>query len=152
MPDVETMTSVPATQSRKSSGAKAAAQAALGVAIGLVLFAVADLEFVKDQVGWNRTRNQHELMSLHEAITLGSTHQDVRATIAQPSFRHLQLYVENLPANEWWVHTPLEFGAGNWILGLQFEDGRLSATRVRVADGDFHPSGAPPDRGQWKGR
>ena len=146
------MTSVPATHSRKSSGAKAVAQAALGVAIGLALFAVADLEFLKNQVGWNRMRNQHELTGLHEAIALGSTDQDVRATIAEPSFRHLTLYVENLPQDEWWVHTPLEFGAGNWILGLQFKDRRLSATRVRVADGDFHPSEAPPDRGHWEHR
>jgi hypothetical protein len=51
------------------------------------------------------------------------------------------LHVENLPQDEWWIHTLLEFGAGNWILGLQFKNGSLSATRVRVADGDFHPSG-----------
>ena len=41
----------------------------------------------------------------------------------------------------------LEFGAGNWLLVIQFQGEQVSALRVRTADGDHdHPAEAPPDK------
>jgi hypothetical protein len=108
-----------------------------------------DPEWFKNQAGWNRERNHQELLALNAALGLGVSQHEVRVVLARPEFSHLELLGADGGSEEWWVYTPLEFGAQNWILGLQFTDGRLSATRVRMADGDFHPIGAPLDRGSW---
>jgi len=44
------------------------------------------------------------------------------------------------------IATPVEFGAGNWVLCLQFDNGTLVAKRIRIQDtARIHPSGAPND-------
>lgn len=131
------------------SPAKMARDVVLGGVMGLALFAAWDFEYFRNQIGLNRERNRRELGRCNEELSLGMSPRDVRLVLGRPAFKHLNLYGGEAGATEWWLHTPLEFGAGNWTLGLQFTDGHLSATRVRIADGDFHPEGAAPDRGSW---
>jgi hypothetical protein len=82
---------------------------------------------------------------------LGASKQEVDTLLQRPDARHLEMPGRDVSSDEWWIETPLEIGAKNWTVGLQFTNGRLSATRVRMADGDYHPDGAPPDRGIWDG-
>jgi hypothetical protein len=120
----------------------------LGIAVAVAF----DPEFWKNQLGWNHQRNHEELLALHGELTLGLSQREVLTIVKSAHFPHLQVPRADLSSEEWWISTPLEFGAKNWTLSLQFADGRLSATRIRMADGDFHPSGAPTDQGQWKVR
>jgi hypothetical protein len=47
----------------------------------------------------------------------------------------------------WSAAAPLEFGAGNWVVLIEFQGEHVSALRVRTADGvHHHPTGAPADK------
>jgi hypothetical protein len=133
----------------RHSVAKTTLGAILGGVCALAIMIALDPEWFKNLSGSNRDRNQRELLTLHEALALGITQQEVRVLVKQPAFTHLKLFGDSAHS-VWWIQTPLEFGAQNWTLGLQFTDGRLTATRVRMEDGDFHPTGAPRDRGTWR--
>jgi hypothetical protein len=116
---------------------------------GLALVVAWDPAFFLNLVGWNRERNRGELVELNDLLFLGQSQEDLRAVLARPQFRDLQLLGADPGSQEWWIYTPIDLGAGNWILAAQFTDSRLTAAHVRTAHGDFQPDGAPADMGTW---
>ena len=49
----------------------------------------------------------------------------------------------------WLGSAPLEFGAGNWVLAIEFLGDQVSTVRVRKGDGlqeIHHPVEAPADK------
>ena len=69
----------------------------------------------------------------------------VRALISQPRFNGLELREGS--ATEWEVETPLEFGAGNWLLLIELRGSKVVALRVRTEDStQRRPEAAPPDK------
>lgn len=80
-----------------------------------------------------------------ELGTRPHTKDDVRALAQEPRFQGLTLHESS--STEWGVETPIEFGAKNWVLYIEFKDSRVAALRVRTADSkNEHPKSAPPDK------
>jgi len=80
-----------------------------------------------------------------ELSTRPHTKEDVRALVHQSRFRGLTLR-EDSPV-EWGVEAPIETGAKNWVLYIEFKDSKVAALRVRTADSkNEHPKSAPPDQ------
>jgi hypothetical protein len=73
------------------------------------------------------------------------TKEDVRALVGQPRFDELALHQES--PNEWSVEAPMQFGAKNWILYIEFRDSKITGLRVRTANSkNEHPTNAPEDK------
>jgi hypothetical protein len=115
-----------------------------GVLTGIVL----TWDHHKSRFRFNSERNRAELIQLHDQFALGMSAEDATKVVERYRSSHLRMFLDR--GSEWYIITPSEIGASNWDLRVQFVDGRISATRVRTADGDsYRPPGAPPDRGIW---
>lgn len=93
-------------------------------------------------------KSRAELVQFEKQLQLGETKDEVRQRYSAARLSRLKLR-ESVGGNhnEWVVETPLQFGAGNWLLWLEFKEGRLSAVRVREEDNTLvKPRDAPPDR------
>jgi hypothetical protein len=87
--------------------------------------------------------NRQALVQLHQAIQLGSSASDVRHLFRQHATPQLKLHDDN-PA-EWHVRMPMEFGATDWKLLLDFRDGKIVQVRLLMADGP-PPKDGPPHK------
>ena len=86
-----------------------------------------------------------EVVEVFNAIRGGASQQEVERTMS--SMEHGQLRLLKVEPSEWLVQTPLQFGAGNWQLWIEFEGQEVRALRVRTADSkQVSPEGAPADR------
>jgi hypothetical protein len=93
----------------------------------------------------HRERNRSEVLALYHALAPGMTREQVSQITAGTAYPHLT--IRRASAQLWSAEAPLEFGAGNWILWMEFEGEQLHAIRVRTADGlHDHPPEAPEDR------
>jgi len=97
-----------------------------------------------------RHAKQHEFRNkitalANELSTHQSNKEELRRLLTEPRFQDLVLR-EDSP-NEWLVETPIEFGATNWVLYLDFNDSTIVEVRVRTADNEnAHPREAPADK------
>ena len=115
----------------------------IGLAVAAVTTFVVWDTFVEPL--WHRDRNRGEIRALYEALTPGMTRDDVSRSLDGSRYPHLT--VRRRGDERWFAETPSEFGAGNWILVIEFADERVRAIRVRTADTiRDRPVGAPPDR------
>jgi hypothetical protein len=88
---------------------------------------------------------------LHGNLQLGMRADAVRPMWSSLAARGFALHGYCGASQVCTAEAPLEFGARNWVLYLQFEQERLSGARVRTEDSVFeHPAQAPPDLGQWR--
>ena len=74
------------------------------------------------------------------------TKEQVRHEMASGKYPDLDFHREG---QLWLGSAPLEFGAGNWVLAIEFQGDQISAVRVRKGDGlqdVHHPTEAPPDK------
>lgn len=94
-----------------------------------------------------RPEARQEMRNLMAQIQLGDTKAQVQQKFKSGSYKVL-LFRTNRGANLWSVSTPFEFGAGNWILYLEFDKDKVIALRLRVADSiTMRPrEQAPPDK------
>ena len=83
------------------------------------------------------------LLQIRDAISIGASHADVLAASWQPRTDSLRLFADR-PA-DWIITMPLEFGASDWTLLIEFHDARVSAIRVRTSDGP-PPKDGPKDK------
>jgi hypothetical protein len=88
--------------------------------------------------------NRAGILRLYLAVGLGDDPGKVLQTYWSLRTEDLRLDVDS--PGRWSVTMPGEFGASDWTLVLEFRDGRVSAVRVRTADGP-QPSEAPRDKG-----
>src|SRR5688572_25075449 len=112
----------------------------VGVFVALVL----------DPVTFLRRREYRgEVRTLYESLAPGMTKPQVRAAIDPRRFPHLRFHTDD--EHRWLASAPLEFGAQNWVLLIEFENERVSALRVRTEDSfKDHPDEAPPDKERVK--
>jgi hypothetical protein len=85
--------------------------------------------------------NRQALVQLHQAIQLGASSTDVRDLFQQHATRQLKLNESN--PDLWHVRMPMEFGATDWTLLLDFRDGKVTGVRLHTADGPPPKSGPP---------
>jgi hypothetical protein len=131
--------------------ARLALAGALGCAAGVLIVGVFDWDRQASLLRLNHHRNRAELIRLHDQIDVGMSAAQASQVLERFRSSHLRLDHARPEASPWYISTPLEIGATNWTLDVQFSDGRISATRVRTEDGEHRrPTGAPPDRGVWR--
>ncbi len=88
-----------------------------------------------------RAESRASVLAIYERLELGQGQGSVEALVAEYPILRVRSYEETLEAE-----TPLEFGAKNWILMLEFQQGVLVAAKVRTPDSaSYHPPDAPPD-------
>ena len=98
----------------------------------------------------NRERYRGEVRTLYENLYLGMAKERVRHEMDSGKYPDLEFHRDG---QLWLASAPLEFGARNWVLAIEFQDDQVSAIRVRKGDGlqEFHhPVEAPPDKAQSK--
>ena len=88
--------------------------------------------------------NREAILRLHSAIRIGDDRQTVLKAYWSQRTEDLRLQVD-MPA-QWVVAMPSEFGATDWTLIVEFRDDKVSAVRMRTADGP-PPTGGPSDKG-----
>lgn len=93
----------------------------------------------------HRERSRAEIRGLHDALAPGMPREGVAKLLDGTSYPHLT--TRRVSTDVWLAEAPYEFGAGNWIVVIEFQGERARAIRVRTADGmHIHPNEAPPDR------
>ena len=97
---------------------------------------------------FHRGRNRGQVLALYEEVQPGMTKQQVQQVIDSGEYPNLRFRrVDQVDDDRWYGSTPLEFDATNWVLCIEFTAGRVSALRIRTADGDWdHPPEAPADK------
>ena len=91
----------------------------------------------------SNTPNRSALMQLHQAIQLDSSASEVRELFQRYATPQLRLDDERVA--DWQIRMPMEFGASDWKLLLDFRDGRVVRVRLLTADGP-PPKDGPPDK------
>ena len=94
----------------------------------------------------HRERYRGQVRTLYENLQPEMTKEQVRRELDSDNYPHLGFRREG---QLWLASAPLEFGAGNWVLAIEFQDDRVSSVRVRKGDGlqgVHHPVQAPPDK------
>ena len=94
----------------------------------------------------NRERYRGEVRTLYENVQPGMSKEQVRHEMDSGKYPDLDFHRDG---QLWLGSAPLEFGAGNWVLAIEFRGEQVSAIRIRKGDGlqDFHhPVEAPPDK------
>lgn len=93
----------------------------------------------------NRNKYRAEIRGLYERLQPGMARAQAQTAVKSGSYPNLQFGSDN--AQTWSIWAPLEFGAQNWVLLIEFEGEHVSALRVRTADSyQSHPPEAPPDK------
>lgn len=80
----------------------------------------------------HRERYREEVRTLYENLQPGMTKEHVRREMDSGKYPHLDFHRNG---QLWLGSAPLEFGAGNWVLAVEFEGDQLVAVRVRKGDG-----------------
>jgi hypothetical protein len=90
--------------------------------------------------------NRIALTAIHRDIALGDTYEAAQETFYRHRTNATKLLV--LEPQLLRVNTPLELGARNWVLLVEFEDGKVSAVRMRESDfASTSPKIPPPPGG-----
>jgi len=87
--------------------------------------------------------NRSALIQLHKAIQLDSSASEVRELFQRHATPQLRLHDERVA--DWQIRMPMEFGASDWKLLLDFRDDRVVRIRLLTADGP-PPKDGPPDK------
>ena len=95
-----------------------------------------------------RTHKSNELhrtalLKIRDVVSVGASHADVLAAYWLHRTDELRLHAEN--PNAWDIRMPLELGASDWRLFIEFQDGRVTGVRVRTSDGP-PPKDGPKDK------
>lgn len=85
--------------------------------------------------------NRSALVQLHQAIQLDSSASEVRELFQLYATPQLRFHDERVA--DWLIRMPMEFGASDWKLLLDFRDGRVVRVRLRTADGPPPKDGLP---------
>jgi hypothetical protein len=83
------------------------------------------------------------LLQIRDAVSIDASYAEDLAAYWQHRTDSLRLFADR-PA-EWVITVPMEFGASDWRLVVEFHDGRVSAVRVRTSNGP-PPKDGPKDK------
>lgn len=88
--------------------------------------------------------NRAAIFRIREELRVGDDYEKVLRIYWQYAADELRLY-SGCPQT-WTVSMPPELGASQWVLFLDFSDGKVSAIKVRTSEGP-PPSDGPEDVG-----
>ncbi len=88
--------------------------------------------------------NRASLLKIRDYIHVGDGYESALKSFWQLASKDLRLSAES--PQIWAVSMPSEIGATNWVLYVEFRDGKVSAVKVRTSDGP-HPTDAPENVG-----
>ncbi|HOC57183.1 MAG TPA: hypothetical protein PKI20_16310 [Verrucomicrobiota bacterium] len=83
------------------------------------------------------------LLQIRDAVAVGASRVDVLAAYWQHRTDALRLFADR--PSDWVITMPLEFGASDGKLLIEFQDGGVTAVRVRTSDGP-PPRDGPEDK------
>jgi hypothetical protein len=119
--------------------------------VALSIAVIAAILWGEIQPFLNRERYRGEVRALYENVRPGMTSDQVRREMDSGKYPHLDFHQDG---KLWLGSAPYEFGAGNWVLAVDFQGDVVSAVRVRKGDGlqdVHHPAEAPPDKVHARG-
>ncbi len=82
-----------------------------------------------------------QVLALFAELDWGMEIQDVQEVLQSDRYTELRAGPDNaIREGVWPIYTPNELLENNWVLWLQFDEGILTAKRIRIADwGKGHP-------------
>jgi hypothetical protein len=91
------------------------------------------------------------LAQMHNALQIGDTEQRVEQVYGQFRTERTKIRTKSF-GDTWEVVMPFEFGAGDWVLYVQFDGQRtISAIAMRTSDGIYaRPRESPSDTGKFE--
>ena len=90
-------------------------------------------------------RARQELATYYAQVKLGTTKEEAARVFSSNDFRRVRLV--EVSDDLGLLQTPLEWGAGNWVLRLEFDKQRLVAAKVRLHDdASIRPASGPRDK------
>jgi hypothetical protein len=85
-----------------------------------------------------------DLKAYTAQLRLGMAPAEVLSAHERGRYEGFRLDTRN--TSEWMAIAPYTWGAKNWIVALEFDQGRLSCIRFMTEDSSYeHPADAPPD-------
>lgn len=108
------------------------------MAIGVIL-TLASASILKHKIN---NANKVALLEIRDEIEIGDSLQRV-VDVYQKHKDNLKLIKAN--PNNIYIETPLQFGAGNWVLHVEMESSKVTAVKVMTADGP-PPTNGPKDK------
>jgi hypothetical protein len=87
--------------------------------------------------------NRQAILQRYSGVAVGADRETVLEEYWSRRTHDLRLDVDN--PDRWLVSMPGEFGASDWTLIVEFHAGKVSALRVRAADGP-RPQDGPTDK------
>jgi hypothetical protein len=84
--------------------------------------------------------NRTALLHLHETTRIGASHSEVLTNYWHHRTDELRLFAEN--PRQWVIKMPMEFGAGDWRLMIEFTNREVRSVRIRTTDGPPPKDGA----------
>jgi hypothetical protein len=109
-----------------------------------ILFVTYNLFFTPDK---KKQESRRQILWVYNNLELGKTKTDVKNLfkVKNENNNLLKLYSNN--SDKWIVHSPYEFGATDWVLGLEFSSDHLVSVKIRLSDSArFKPKESPPDK------
>jgi hypothetical protein len=117
----------------------------VAIAVAVIALAIAVVRAPMVDALLHREQYQAEVRALHDSVQPGMTKEQVQRLLDPSRYPHLQ--IRRTDAHLWSAAAPLELGATNWVLYIEFENGCVSTLGIRTGDGrDDHPDGAPHDK------
>lgn len=100
--------------------------------------------FIRHKFPGGNSKARAEMRYFVERVPLSTTKSQFDRRFTEGKYQQLELHQGS---NLWSVHTPIEFGAKNWLLYAEFDGANLVALRMRTPDDmRFRPGdNAPAD-------
>ncbi len=86
--------------------------------------------------------NRQALIRIHDHLTVGQSIEDVRVAFGRYKTDELKFHEDE---KEVVITMPLEFGAKDWLLRVEIENGSITEVLMRTTDGP-KPLGSPDDK------
>ena len=139
-------------KSRRANLVGLAATATLLLMIATLIY----WSFIRPSIG--APKNRRALTAFASAVRIGDSQVSIRETF-ETSLGSSSIRFVEYDSDCWAFKTPLEFGSGNWILVVSFDNGNVDGVGFRTADSlKGKPGNAPADRvlessrSRWKNR
>ena len=89
--------------------------------------------------------NRQALSVMMQNLSIDDSKEDFDKIYEKYKTDKLNLYKSE--GNQWYVRMPIEFGATDWILLVDFKNDKITGIKIRISDDIiFHPKDAPEDK------
>lgn len=91
--------------------------------------------------------NRKSLVSIRNDLHLGDDYKKVLENFWSKENDDTDLNISVFSSERWLISMPAEFGATDWRMYVEFEEGKVIGYRIRTSDGP-KPKDAPEDVGK----